>query len=98
MKIFETGRKFLLIMILLSPLALHLGSCKKADTVSTPANTSPTPVPTPIPIPTVGNKLVGSGAIGNAFQGSSVSISADSNNLVLSGYGDNNEKRSNLDF
>ncbi len=38
----------------------------------------------------VGIKLVGSDAIGNAFQGRSVAISADGNTLVFSGPNDNN--------
>lgn len=38
-----------------------------------------------------GNKLVGSGAIGNASQGASVSISADGNTLISGGYSDNSE-------
>jgi hypothetical protein len=37
-----------------------------------------------------GGKLVGSGAIGIAEQGSSVSISADGNTIVVGGYRDNN--------
>ncbi|WP_438967133.1 InlB B-repeat-containing protein [Flavobacterium sp.] len=36
-----------------------------------------------------GNKLVGSGAIGDAWQGSSVSMSADGNTAMVAGYGDN---------
>ncbi len=178
MKSVTTGRKILLLIILLSPLALYLESCKKADTLSTPANTLPNLTTTTIssitatsaitggnissdgglPIlsrgvvwstssnPTialstkttdgtgtgifisklsglspdtiyfvrayattslgtaygnevsfnfssignqVGNKLVGTGAIGNAFQGRHVAISADGNTLVFSGPDDN---------
>jgi hypothetical protein len=37
-----------------------------------------------------GNKLVGSGAIGAAFQGISVALSADGNTAVLGGRLDNN--------
>jgi hypothetical protein len=37
-----------------------------------------------------GAKLVGSGAVGNAFQGSSVSLSADGNTAIVGGYGDHN--------
>ncbi len=36
-----------------------------------------------------GSKLVGSGAIGAAFQGASVSISADGNTAIVGGYDDN---------
>jgi hypothetical protein len=36
-----------------------------------------------------GNKLVGSGAVGGAFQGSSVSLSADGNMAIVGGYADN---------
>ncbi len=184
MKIITTGRKILLLIILLSSLVLYLESCKKIDIVTPPLITNPTntlPILTTTsvssitatsaitggnissdgglsilsrgivwstnPNPTialstkttdgtgtgsfisnltglspdttyfvrayattslgtaygnevsfkfsttgnqVGNKLVGSGAIGNAFQGSSVAISADGNTLVSSGYGDNN--------
>jgi hypothetical protein len=37
-----------------------------------------------------GSKLVGSGSVGGAMQGSSVSISADGNTMLVGGYGDNN--------
>jgi hypothetical protein len=37
-----------------------------------------------------GNKLVGSGAIGNASQGFSVSLSADGNTAIVGGFSDNN--------
>ena len=37
-----------------------------------------------------GNKLVGTGAIGNAYQGSSVSISSDGNTVIIGGSVDNN--------
>ena len=36
-----------------------------------------------------GSKLVGTGAIGDALQGSSVSISSDGNTAIVGGYGDN---------
>jgi hypothetical protein len=36
-----------------------------------------------------GNKLVGTGAVGAAFQGTSVSISADGNTAIVGGYNDN---------
>ncbi|MFN5692427.1 MAG: hypothetical protein ACK46Z_07990, partial [Bacteroidota bacterium] len=36
-----------------------------------------------------GNKLVGSGAIGNARQGLSVAVSADGNTAIVGGFGDN---------
>jgi hypothetical protein len=36
-----------------------------------------------------GPKLVGSGAVGRAYQGSSVSLSADGNTAIVGGYGDN---------
>jgi len=36
-----------------------------------------------------GTKLFGAGAIGNADQGSSVSLSADGNTAIIGGYGDN---------
>ncbi len=36
-----------------------------------------------------GNKLVGSGAVGNAYQGRSVSLSADGNTALVGGNGDN---------
>jgi len=36
-----------------------------------------------------GNKLVGSGAVGQGYQGISVSISADGNTAIVGGYGDN---------
>lgn len=37
-----------------------------------------------------GNKLVGSGAIGNAQQGSALSLSADGNMAIIGGFRDNN--------
>ena len=37
-----------------------------------------------------GPKLVGSGAIGNAFQGASVALSGDGNTAIVGGYADNN--------
>jgi hypothetical protein len=37
-----------------------------------------------------GSKLVGSGAIANAYQGSSVSLSSDGNTVIIGGYYDNN--------
>src|ERR1700690_71804 len=37
-----------------------------------------------------GPKLVGTGAVGNANQGSSVSLSADGNTAIVGGFGDNN--------
>ena len=37
-----------------------------------------------------GNKLVGTGAVNNALQGSSVALSADGTTLAVGGYGDNN--------
>ena len=39
--------------------------------------------------PSKGTKLVGSGAVGNANQGYSVSLSADGNTAIVGGYGDN---------
>ncbi len=39
-----------------------------------------------------GKKLVGTGTVGNAQQGSSVSISADGNTAIIGGYTDNNYK------
>jgi hypothetical protein len=36
-----------------------------------------------------GNKLVGTGAVGGANQGSSVALSADGNTAMSGGYGDN---------
>jgi hypothetical protein len=39
-----------------------------------------------------GSKLVGNGAVGNAYQGSSVSLSADGNTAIVGGYNDNNSK------
>jgi hypothetical protein len=36
-----------------------------------------------------GSKLVGSGAVGNAFQGISVALSADGNTAIMGGYADN---------
>ncbi|MFX4589172.1 hypothetical protein ABTB15_19525, partial [Acinetobacter baumannii] len=36
-----------------------------------------------------GSKLVGTGAVGNANQGRSVSLSADGNTAIVGGYGDN---------
>jgi hypothetical protein len=38
-----------------------------------------------------GNKMVGTGAIGNAYQGTSVSLSADGNTAILGGSGDNSD-------
>ncbi len=38
-----------------------------------------------------GNKLVGTGAIGNAYQGWSVAISADGNTAIVGGYTDNQD-------
>jgi hypothetical protein len=49
-------------------------------TVSTPPNTQQ------------GNKLVGTGAIGSAFQGQSVSISSDGNTAIVGGHADNNNQ------
>lgn len=37
-----------------------------------------------------GNKLVGTGAAGHAYQGTSVSISSDGNTAIVGAYGDNN--------
>jgi hypothetical protein len=37
-----------------------------------------------------GNKLVGAGAVGNTWQGISVSISGDGNTAMVGGYQDNN--------
>jgi hypothetical protein len=37
-----------------------------------------------------GNKLVGTGNVGSAYQGISVSLSADGNTAIVGGYGDNN--------
>ena len=37
-----------------------------------------------------GSKLVGSGSVGTANEGSSVSISADGNTAIIGGYSDNN--------
>jgi hypothetical protein len=76
MKIVKTGSKIFLLVTLLSLLAFYLGSCKKTDTIRTPADTLRTPANIN------SNKLVGSGAIGNALQGYSVAISADGNTLV----------------
>ncbi|MCA6516180.1 MAG: IPT/TIG domain-containing protein, partial [Chitinophagaceae bacterium] len=39
-----------------------------------------------------GNKLVGTGAVGPALQGISVSISADGNTAIVGGYGDNTNR------
>ena len=39
-----------------------------------------------------GNKLVGTGSIGTARQGTSVSLSADGNTAIVGGYGDNNNE------
>lgn len=36
-----------------------------------------------------GTKLVGAGAVGSAYQGSSVSVSANGNTAIVGGYGDN---------
>jgi hypothetical protein len=36
-----------------------------------------------------GPKLVGTGAVGNAAQGASVSLSADGNTAIVGGYNDN---------
>ena len=44
---------------------------------------------TPYPIYQQGNKLIGIDAVGNSFQGNSVSISADGNTAIVGGYGDN---------
>jgi hypothetical protein len=38
-----------------------------------------------------GDKLVGTGAIGNAEQGISVALSADGNTAIVGGYGDNSK-------
>jgi hypothetical protein len=38
-----------------------------------------------------GSKLVGSGAVGAAFQGYSVAVSADGNTAIVGGYGDNSD-------
>jgi hypothetical protein len=37
-----------------------------------------------------GSKLVGTGAVGNAYQGTSVSLAADGNTAIVGGYNDNN--------
>jgi PKD repeat protein len=39
-----------------------------------------------------GSKLVGSGSIGNSYQGCSVSLSADGNTAIVGGYGDDNNQ------
>jgi len=39
-----------------------------------------------------GSKLVGTGAVGKAFQGQSVSLSADGNTAIVGGYGDNSDR------
>jgi len=46
-------------------------------------------LPTPYPYYQQGNKLIGIDAVGNSFQGNSVSISADGNTAIVGGYGDN---------
>ncbi len=46
---------------------------------------------TPYPSLQQGNKLAGTGAMGNAGQGISVSISADGNTEIMGGYLDNND-------
>jgi len=38
----------------------------------------------------IGSKLVGTGAVGSAYQGRSVSLSADGNTAIVGGYADNN--------
>jgi hypothetical protein len=38
-----------------------------------------------------GSKLVGTGAVGNAYQGLSVSLSADGNTAIVGGFGDNGD-------
>jgi len=48
-----------------------------------------TVTPSPYPIYQQGNKLIGIDAVGNSFQGNSVSISADGNTAIVGGYGDN---------
>ncbi len=45
--------------------------------------------PTPFPSVQQGDKLVGSGAVGNALQGYSISVSADGNTALVGGYLDN---------
>ena len=49
-----------------------------------------TVLPTPIPRIQQGEKLVGTGNVGNATQGYSVAISADGNTAVVGGFSDNN--------
>jgi uncharacterized protein (TIGR02145 family) len=39
-----------------------------------------------------GSKLIGTGAVGQALQGASVSISSDGNTAIVSGFGDNNNQ------
>ncbi|NDA60491.1 MAG: hypothetical protein EBX50_00475 [Chitinophagia bacterium] len=46
--------------------------------------------PTQPPNAQLGAKLLGTGAVGNAQQGSSVSVSADGNTMIIGGRGDNN--------
>ncbi|MEJ7822035.1 MAG: hypothetical protein WKF85_06915 [Chitinophagaceae bacterium] len=58
MKIVTTGRKILLLLILLSPLALYLESCKKVDT-STPTNTLPILTTTIVSSITATNAITG---------------------------------------
>nr|WP_162143083.1 FG-GAP-like repeat-containing protein [Pedobacter glucosidilyticus] len=45
--------------------------------------------PTQAPNTQQGNKLVGTGAVGSAVQGNSVSVSADGNTAIVGGYNDN---------
>lgn len=48
------------------------------------------PVPAEGQLAQEGSKLVGSGAVGNAYQGASVSISGDGSTAIIGGWSDNN--------
>ncbi len=48
--------------------------------------------PTPYPSIQQGNKIVGSGNLGNSYQGWSSSLSADGNTSIVGGYYDNNQQ------
>ena len=77
MKIVTTVRKLLLLIILLSPLALYLGSCKKVDTFMPPANNNSTNT-----LPIISTATISSITPTSAITGGN--ISSDGGSPILS--------------
>ena len=70
------------------------GATTGAISVSTGGGTATgsgtfTVIATPYPSAQQGSKLVGTGAVGNARQGTSISLSADGNTAIVGGFADN---------